>query len=390
MPKQVRHKTQYPGVYFIVGKAVATGKPERIYYILYRNHQGKLLEERAGRQFQHDMTAARASAIRGQRIKGNPSNKEQREVKRAEKESHANRWTIDRLWHKYVEQRYGGKADPTDRTNYEKHIAPLFGEKDPGGIVPLDVDRLSRGLSKTHSTGTVAKVLGLLRRLINFGEKKQLCRGPGFKVQLPRVNNLKTEFLTEEQIARLLKVLDRHHDLQSANLVKLAMYTGMRRGELFNLKWEDIDFHRGFIRIREPKGGVDATIPLSEPAQAVLVTHPRTDSPYVFPGRDGGKRTTAKNALRTIRQAAGLPKDFRPLQGLRHSFASLLASSGQVDLYTIQKLLTHKSPQMTQRYAHLRDETLKKASETAGALIQGATKLSAEKKATAQSPSTGE
>ena len=66
---------------------------------------------------------------------------------------------------------------------------------------------------------------------------------------------------------------------------------------------------------------------------------------------------------------AGLPKDFRPLHGLRHAYASMLASSGLVDMYTLQKLLTHKSPVMTQRYAHLRDESLKKAADLAGELI---------------------
>jgi integrase len=72
--------------------------------------------------------------------------------------------------------------------------------------------------------------------------------------------------------------------------------------------------------------------------------------------------------------AAGLPSDFRPLHGLRHAYASMLASSGQVDMYTLQRLLTHKSPMMTQRYAHLRDETLRKASTLAGDIIEQAAK----------------
>ena len=81
---------------------------------------------------------------------------------------------------------------------------------------------------------------------------------------------------------------------------------------------------------------------------------------------------TIQKALRRIREAAGLPKTFRPLHGLRHAFASRLASSGAVDMYTLQKLLTHKSPVMTQRYAHLRDESLRKASELAGTLVDEA------------------
>jgi integrase len=70
-----------------------------------------------------------------------------------------------------------------------------------------------------------------------------------------------------------------------------------------------------------------------------------------------------------IREAAGLSKNFRPLHGLRHFYASMLASSGQVDIYTLQKLLTHKTPAMTQRYAHLRDDPMRRASDLAGDLI---------------------
>jgi integrase len=82
-----------------------------------------------------------------------------------------------------------------------------------------------------------------------------------------------------------------------------------------------------------------------------------------------------------IKKKAGLPKDFRPLHGLRHAYASMLASSGQVDMYTLQKLLTHKSPQMTQRYAHLRDETLKKAADLAGELMSEVVKSRQENEA---------
>ena len=76
MPAQKRFKTKYPGVYYIHGKAVGTGKKERIYYIAYRK-DGKLKDEKAGRQFQDDMTPARAAQVRTNRIQGKElSNKE--------------------------------------------------------------------------------------------------------------------------------------------------------------------------------------------------------------------------------------------------------------------------------------------------------------------------
>ena len=154
--------------------------------------------------------------------------------------------------------------------------------------------------------------------------------------------------------------------------MKMALFTGMRRGELFRLSWNDIDFEKGFIHLRDTKGGRDQRIPLNESAQKLLENFPKSKSQFVFPGRDGGQRVDIKRHVNRIKRAAGLPKEFRALHGLRHTYASMLASSGQVDMYTLQKLLTHKSPLMTQRYAHLRDETLKSASKLAGDLIEDA------------------
>ena len=108
---------------------------------------------------------------------------------------------------------------------------------------------------------------------------------------------------------------------------------------------------------------------MNEAARQLLLDHPRTGSEFVFPGRNGGLRKDVKHQTARIKRRAGLPEDFRALHGLRHVYASMLASSGQVDIYTLQKLLTHKSPQMTQRYAHLRDEALKRAAEVAGSLF---------------------
>ena len=162
----------------------------------------------------------------------------------------------------------------------------------------------------------------------------------------------------------------------------LALFTGMRRGEMFKLKWNDIDFQRGFIFIKNPKGGVSQKIPLNEQARQVLENHPKIEitrnnkkeiAENVFVTSKGNAFVDIGRRVNPIKEAAGIPADFRTLHGLRHSFASMLASSGKVDLYTIQKLLTHKSPVMTQRYAHLRDEALRNASTLAGQIIDAAT-----------------
>ena len=85
-------------------------------------------------------------------------------------------------------------------------------------------------------------------------------------------------------------------------------------------------------------------------------------------------KVKVKGIQQNLQARVGIPKEFRALHGLCHVYASMLASSGKVDMYTLQKLLTHKSPQMTQRYAHLRDEALKSAANLAGEIIGEAMK----------------
>jgi len=368
MPAKKRFKTQYPGVYFINGISPTRGTTEKIYYILYRKNR-KLIEEKAGRQYQDNMTAAKAARIRTQRIEGKQlSNKEIRLSEQEEKLRR--RWTINRLWEEYKSGRELTKSLKSDDYIFQKHISPLFGSITSEEIEPREIDRFRKRLLQTKSAQTVRYLLLLLRRLINFGINRNYCTGLTFKLEFPRVNNQNFEDLTPGQLQNLLDAIEQEPNVQAANIMRMALFTGMRRGELFRLQWDDLDFDRGFILLRNPKGGVDQKIPLNMSAREVLQQHPRSDSPYVFPGRGGNQRTDIKKQVNRIKERAGLPKDFRALHGLRHVYASILASSGKVDMYTLQKLLTHKSPQMTQRYAHLRDEALKKASELVGDLIK--------------------
>jgi len=346
MPAQKRYKTKYPGVYYIKGKVMGSNKQERIYYIMYRKN-GKQVHEKAGRQFQDDMTPARAAQTRNNRIQGGLSNKERREAEKVQKEAEDNKWTIDRLWAAYKKNKPNLKGIVTDDNRFDNYIKPIFGDKEPKDIIPLDVDRLRLKLLKTKAPGTVKNVLELLRRITNFAEKKNLCEGLNFTIEMPKVASLKTEDLTPEQLTGLLEVIQKADNIQAANMMKLALFTGMRRGEMFKLKWDHIDFDRGFINLIDPKGGPDQKIPLSDTARELLQSHPKTKSQFVFPGRGGRQRTDIKHQVNRIKKKAGLPKDFRPLHGLRHVYASMLASSGKVDMYTLQKLLTHNSPIMT-------------------------------------------
>lgn len=411
MPRQERHKTRYPGVYYIVGKAVGKDEPEKIYYIQYRKN-GKLVEEKAGRQYQDDMSPARASARRVRRLRGEePSNEGRREEEQAARDAEENHWSFERLFAKYNEVRRGGKPDSTDKANFA-HLADLH-DKEPREVVPLDVDRirinLEKGKGKRRKAvdesleegedrapekksrkklgmkpGTVKKVLALLVRLSRFAQEKRLAAPLSFLVELPKVHDEKTEFLTPEEVSRLVAVMDSWPDPHQSGSVRLAQLTGMRRGEVFDLLWKDVNLAAGTIRIADPKGGKPETIPVSSGVVEFLRRHPRGSSPYVFHGSNGGrlgiriKKNGSGNWPREIARAAGISDDFRPFHGHRHTFASTLASEG-TDLYTIQILLTQKSPQMTKRYAHLRDESLRRAAETATRVLSGPKGVTKEK-----------
>ena len=363
-----RNATKYPGIFYREAQRVGGRGTEKVYYVVFKKN-GKLIEEKVGRQFVDDMTPAKAANIRGELIEGNRLTR--KEVQEQEK-SKKNIWTVDKLWGEYKRQKPNLKGLGPDENRYKKYIEPAFGKKEPKNLLPLDVDRVRLKMLKTKSPQTVKLTLALLRRICNFGVKKRLCAPLPFTIEMPQVHNEKTEDLTSEQLTKLLNAIDGDIHPQSGAIMKMALFTGMRRGELFKLKWKHIKFENDFILLRDPKGGPDQKIPLNDASRELLESLPRSKSPFVFPGRDGKQRTDIHRQVNKIRDKAGLPKDFRALHGLRHVYASMLASSGEVDMYVLQRLLTHKSPTMTQRYAHLRDEALKRASNLAGGIISEA------------------
>ena len=368
----------YAGVYYIEVPRAAGYGTEKVYYIRYRK-QGKLIEEKVGGQYRDNMTAAKAASIRGQRMEGkDASNEEKRAAIRAAKVEEESRYSFNKLWMLFEEAKSANRTVKDDRIRYNLHIAPSLGTKSIPELTVHDIDKLRVKLEKAgKSPQTVKHVLTLVKRMLNFALRRGYVESiPGtLHITMPTVDNKVTENLTAEQVQKLLQALDEEADQVQASLVRLALFTGMRRGALLNLQWNDLDFERGFITLRGDvaKKQKTETIPMNEQARAILTALPQTKSPYVFPGRyDDKPRGNISPMLKRVREKVGLPESFRPLHGLRHSFASWLASSGEVSMYELQKLLTHSSPQMTQRYAHLHDDALKKASGVASILFSAA------------------
>lgn len=381
MSNQKRQKSKrYPGVYY---RDDATSK-ERSYYIRYRTggRGAKQVEEPIGKSTA-GMTEAKANQIRIDRMRGKElSNVERRRAAEAEKRQSLGRPTLQRIWECYHDVNAGKPILKTDASLFK--YFPKLHAKTPAELATKDIDLLRKQLStltksrkrggeeKPLSAQTIKHVLAFIRRLINFAVKRGMCDPqPHLHFEMPEVDNIKTEVLNQAQLRRLIQTLDEEPDQVAAGLIRLALTTGMRKGALLGLQWGDVDFEKGFITLRgdAAKKGKTEIIPLSQAARMVLENVPRTGSNYIFPGRNGGKRQDFRRVALRVKEKAGLPEDFRPLHGLRHTYASLLASSGKVDLYTLQKLLTHSSPQMTQRYAHLADEAMKRAASVADSIF---------------------
>jgi integrase len=153
----------------------------------------------------------------------------------------------------------------------------------------------------------------------------------------------------------LPKPLDARYTDYLMPIVVLALNTGMRRGELFNLKWIDIDIKGRVATVmgKTAKSGLTRHIPLNDEAFAAIVAWKNQSSGegLLFPSPvSGGRLDNIKKSWGGVVTAAKLVS-FR-FHDLRHTFASKLVMRG-VDLYTVKELLGHSTIVMTQRYAHL-------------------------------------
>ena len=369
-----RIKTIYPGVFQEIKISKKLRKEDTFFYIRFYDSEGhEHFEKVQGSKLTTGLTAAKANQVRTQKMTGQiPTNKDKRAKEKEIKEQENSRWTLDRLWEMYQANGQAAKSRRSDIYQYRNHLQPVFGDKCPHELTTWDFDKLRMGMSEKYAPQTVKHIIAMAKRIVNYGAKKGICDKFTFHIEMPFVDNQKTEDLSPEQQAKLWEILENDPDRQAANFMKMILFTGMRRGELFKLTWGDIDWSNGFILLRDPKGVVNSKIPMSPACREMLVTHerPHPQSPYVFAGKKGGKRVEIRKPTNRICKEAGIPNGFRANHGLRHVFASNLANSGEVDLYTLQKLMTHKDQRMTQRYAHLRDDSLKAAASVTDKLLK--------------------
>ena len=191
-------------------------------------------------------------------------------------------------------------------------------------------------------------------------------------------------YLKPAELARLGEALAAAEANESPFVIaaiRLLALTGARLSEILTLRWEDVQFDEACLPLPDSKSG-KKEIHLNPPALEVLTPLPRIDgNPYVITGRrKGAHLVNIQKPWRRIRHAAGLD-DVR-IHDLRHSFASVAATSGQ-SLIVIGALLGHTQPQTTSRYAHLAADPLREANDAVGGKIADAMSGSGARKAEA-------
>ena len=255
------------------------------------------------------------------------------------------------------------------------------GERLKDGIKPATVNRdittLKAALSKAVDWEVIDKnPLIKLKRIKtdNKGKVRYLTTEEENRLRVAlsaREENIKQERASANEW-RIQRGYELYPDLRSAifidhlkPLVILAINTGMRRGELFNLKWESISLGKASLTIEgaNAKSGKTRHIPLNKEAMQVLkdwLGDNKNPAGLVFPSKNGTPLDNVKNSWRNLLQDAKI-KDFR-WHDMRHHFASKLVMAG-VDLNTVRELLGHSDYTMTLRYAHLAPEHKKEAVE---------------------------
>ena len=247
-------------------------------------------------------------------------------------------------------------------------LLPRFGTRRLHLIRRAEVESWFAGYSG-RAPGGANRALDVLRQILNHAVACGfLARNPARG--LPRNPRPKlTRFLSRAEVERLHAALDSHQargsGRQQADIIRLLLLTGCRKGEVLHLRWSEVDGDT--LYLRDGKTG-PRTVLLNAQAQAILERQPRLGGAYVFPSSaDVSKpRSTELSLWRKVRRHAGI-EEVR-LHDLRHTFASHAVMSG-VPLPVVSRLLGHSQARMTLRYAHVSDRETEAAAERIGTVI---------------------
>jgi len=261
-----------------------------------------------------------------------------------------------------------------------KHIKPHFGiHTKVADVTFTDIDRLHERITKAGHPYRANRVLAVLSKMFELAIKWNMRDDNPAKGIDKNLEYERKRYLVGDELPRLVNALAALQDRATADVLKLLLLSGARRGEVLAMRWAEVDLSTGIwskpassTKQKEPH-----TVPLNGPARQLLAqireqqtSKHRTLGEFVFPGAGVTKHVVEINrAWRRVCKAANI-KNLR-VHDLRHSFASTAASSGS-DLLVIGALLGHAKASSTLRYSHIFQDPQRAATERVGAIIEAA------------------
>jgi len=264
-----------------------------------------------------------------------------------------------------------------------KPILEFFGSKRLADVSPFDIERFktkrrstpivlnpdSKPISRSRSIASVNRELSLLSRIFSLAIlKEELTANPCQKVKAISGEQPRTRYLLPEEEANLMPALERDSRQHLRVIVLLALNTGMRRGEILRLRWEQVDFHKSEIKATHTKTSRDRFIPMNQQVQGALQRlRDISDSDWLFPSRDGQSLKGVATAFRGACREAGI-ENFR-FHDLRHTFGTRAADAG-ASLTAIAAVMGHADIHTTMRYAHATDQGRRRVVESVAGQIR--------------------
>ncbi|SFE05557.1 Site-specific recombinase XerD [Sulfitobacter brevis] len=252
------------------------------------------------------------------------------------------------------------RSQTDQRGMWKTYILPELRTVAVRELTSRQIDRLHAKISETTPT-RANRVLEVLRKALNLAIRwAWIEKNPadGFR---RNAEHSREKYLSKSEYELVFIALDKMPNRKAADAIRLLILTGARRGEVLGLEWQDLDLSLGIWNrpAHKSKDRKAKRIPLSNEALILLrAMRDVAEGNFLFRTSTGGYLPDINRPWRWLRSETGMP-DLR-IHDLRHSFASILVSSGET-LETIGKLLGHSQYQTTMRYAHLMDDPLRNA-----------------------------
>lgn len=269
------------------------------------------------------------------------------------------------------------KSITREESLFRLWIAPVIGKMPMKDVTPFNIERIKRNMAEGGLTPrSIEYSLSVVRQIFNVARRFDVFTGenPTTKVRFPKPDNSRMRFLTHAEADLFLKALkEKSHKAHDEAL--LSLHCGLRFGEIASLTWQDVDLEQGILTIRDAKAGTRYAFLTDQAREMLQNRKPGNPQDLVFPGRLGKKQTmpslTFKRVIDELKLNEGIddPRLKVCFHSLRHTYASWMIEAG-TDLYTLQRLLGHKTNTMTQRYSHLSENRLKDAARALSRAVE--------------------